>query len=73
LRSLALQSLPDSPGIRSTVWKLLLGYLPPERSLWSTELKQKRSQYKHYKDELLTSPVSDPGLLFLALELLLVC
>ncbi|KAH0885428.1 LOW QUALITY PROTEIN: hypothetical protein HID58_061524 [Brassica napus] len=43
LRSLALQSLPDSPGIRSTVWKLLLGYLPPERSLWSTELKQKRS------------------------------
>ncbi|ANM60993.1 Ypt/Rab-GAP domain of gyp1p superfamily protein [Arabidopsis thaliana] len=56
LRSLALQSLPDSPGIRSTVWKLLLGYLPPERSLWSTELKQKRSQYKHYKDELLTSP-----------------
>ncbi|CAN7016150.1 unnamed protein product, partial [Brassica oleracea var. botrytis] len=43
LRSLALQSLLDSPGIRSTVWKLLLGYLPPERSLWSTELKQKRS------------------------------
>ncbi|KAH0905607.1 hypothetical protein HID58_037434, partial [Brassica napus] len=56
LRSLALQSLPDSTGIRSTVWKLLLGYLPPERSLWSSELKQKRSQYKHYKDELLTSP-----------------
>ncbi|CAN7038980.1 unnamed protein product [Brassica oleracea var. botrytis] len=52
----ALQSLPDSPGIRSTVWKLLLGYLPPERSLWSSELKQKRSQYKHYKDELLASP-----------------
>lgn len=58
LRSLASQSLPDSPGIRSTVWKLLLGYLPPERSLWSSELKQKRSQYKHYKDELLTSPKS---------------
>lgn len=57
LRSLASQSLPDSPGIRSTVWKLLLGYLPPERSLWSSELKQKRSQYKHYKDELLTSPL----------------
>ncbi|KAG2267351.1 hypothetical protein Bca52824_061906 [Brassica carinata] len=53
----ALQSLPDSPGIRSTVWKLLLGYLPPERSLWSSELKQKRSQYKHYKDELLASPL----------------
>ncbi|KAL0649942.1 hypothetical protein Bca4012_092633 [Brassica carinata] len=55
LRSSSLQSLSDSPGIRSTVWKVLLGYLTPERSLWSTELKQKRSQYKHYKDELLTT------------------
>ncbi|CAN6893208.1 unnamed protein product [Brassica oleracea] len=55
LRSSSLQSLSDSPGIRSTVWKLLLGYLTPERSLWSTELKQKRSQYKYYKDELLTT------------------
>ncbi|CAF1700256.1 hypothetical protein HID58_052013 [Brassica napus] len=55
LRSLALQSLSNSPGIRSTIWKLLLGYLPPKRSLWSTELKQKRPQYKHYKDELLTT------------------
>nr|VDD54606.1 unnamed protein product [Brassica oleracea] len=55
LRSSSLQSLSDSPGIRSTVWKLLLGYLTPERSLWSTKLKQKRSQYKYYKDELLTT------------------
>ncbi|KAF2619210.1 hypothetical protein F2Q68_00039352 [Brassica cretica] len=65
LRSSSLQSLSDSPGIRSTVWKLLLGYLTPERSLWSTELKQKRSQYKHYKDELLTTSVSDSVLFFI--------
>ncbi|CAF1858140.1 unnamed protein product, partial [Brassica oleracea] len=43
LRSLALQSLPDSPGIRSTVWKLLLGYLPPEQ-LNNTPLRAERSQ-----------------------------
>ncbi|KAG2255688.1 hypothetical protein Bca52824_074982 [Brassica carinata] len=59
LRSSSLQSLSDSPGIRSTVWKVLLGYLTPERSLWSTELKQKRSQYKHYKDELLTTSLDE--------------
>ncbi|XP_010522393.1 PREDICTED: TBC1 domain family member 13 [Tarenaya hassleriana] len=56
IRSMALQSLPDAPGIRSTVWKLLLGYLPSERSLWLSELAKKRSQYKHYKEELLMSP-----------------
>lgn len=38
--------------------QLLLGYLPPDRSLWSTELAKKRSQYKHFKDELLMNPVS---------------
>lgn len=38
--------------------QLLLGYLPPDRCLWSTELAKKRSQYKHFKDELLMNPVS---------------
>ncbi|WZZ58735.1 hypothetical protein YC2023_058842 [Brassica napus] len=52
LRSLALQSFSDSPGIRSTVWKLLLGYLPPERSLWSTELKQMRSHSRNKGGEV---------------------
>ncbi|XP_010542986.1 PREDICTED: TBC1 domain family member 13-like [Tarenaya hassleriana] len=56
IRSMALQGLPDAPGIRSTVWKLLLGYLPPDRSLWPSELAKKRLQYKHYKEELLMSP-----------------
>ncbi|XP_015887301.2 uncharacterized protein LOC107422380 isoform X1 [Ziziphus jujuba] len=56
LRKIASQGIPDGAGIRSTVWKLLLGYLPPDRSLWSTELAKKRSQYKHFKDELLMNP-----------------
>lgn len=41
--------------------QLLLGYLPPDRSLWSTELSKKRSQYKHFKDDLLLNPVSHVG------------
>ncbi|KAL1328683.1 hypothetical protein HN51_038487 [Arachis hypogaea] len=56
LRRLACQGLPDGAGIRSTVWKLLLGYLPPDRGLWSAELAKKRSQYKHFKDDILVNP-----------------
>ncbi|KAG5560669.1 hypothetical protein RHGRI_003859 [Rhododendron griersonianum] len=56
LRRLASQGIPDGAGIRCTVWKLLLGYLPTDRGLWSSELMKKRSQYKHFKEELLMNP-----------------
>ncbi|KAF8402112.1 hypothetical protein HHK36_013064 [Tetracentron sinense] len=56
LRKLASQGIPDGAGIRPTVWKLLLGYLPCDRGLWSSELAKKRSQYKHFKEELLVNP-----------------
>ncbi|KDO47847.1 hypothetical protein CISIN_1g021425mg [Citrus sinensis] len=51
-----MQGIPDGAGIRSTVWKLLLVYLPPDRGLWPSELAKKRSQYKHFKDDLLVNP-----------------
>ncbi|KAJ4954901.1 hypothetical protein NE237_011684 [Protea cynaroides] len=56
LGRLASQGIPDGAGIRPTVWKILLGYLPCDRSLWATELAKKRSQYKHFKEELLVNP-----------------
>ncbi|KAL3828400.1 hypothetical protein ACJIZ3_017202 [Penstemon smallii] len=56
LRRLASQGVPDVAGVRATVWKLLLGYLPPDRSLWPSELAKKRSQYKQFKEELLMNP-----------------
>ncbi|CAL5214098.1 unnamed protein product [Lathyrus oleraceus] len=56
LRRIACQGVPDSAGIRSTLWKLLLGYLPPDRGLWSSELAKKRSQYKQFKEEILMNP-----------------
>ncbi|KAK6279261.1 Rab-GAP-TBC domain - like 8 [Theobroma cacao] len=59
LRRIASQGIPDGEGIRSTVWKLLLGYLPPDRGQWSSELTKKRSQYKHFKEELLMNPDSE--------------
>lgn len=59
VRRLASFGLPDAeaPSIRSTVWKLLLAYLPNDRTTWPSELAKKRSQYKHFKDDLLMSPV----------------
>ncbi|XP_057766285.1 uncharacterized protein LOC130986777 [Salvia miltiorrhiza] len=56
MRRLALQGLPDGAGIRAMVWKVLLGYLPADHSLWSSELAKKRSQYKQFKEELLVNP-----------------
>ncbi|PIA35965.1 hypothetical protein AQUCO_03400098v1 [Aquilegia coerulea] len=56
LRRLASQGIPDGAGIRSTVWKLLLGYLPVDRGHWAIELAKKRAQYKHFIEELLVNP-----------------
>ncbi|KAK3143025.1 hypothetical protein QOZ80_4BG0356710 [Eleusine coracana subsp. coracana] len=56
LRRLACQGVPDAAGVRPVVWKLLLGYLPTDRALWSYELEKKRSQYSAFKDELLVNP-----------------
>ncbi|KAL3726685.1 hypothetical protein ACJRO7_031572 [Eucalyptus globulus] len=56
LRKIASQGIPDGPGIRSAVWKLLLGYLPADRGLWSSELAKRRSQFKNFKGELLMNP-----------------
>nr|CAB3475167.1 unnamed protein product [Digitaria exilis] len=57
LRMMAAQGVPDAAGVRSTVWKLLLDYLPNDRSLWEQELAKKRSQYAAFKDEFLSNPV----------------
>ncbi|CAI9268727.1 unnamed protein product [Lactuca saligna] len=56
LKKLASLGIPDGAGIRSTVWKLLLSYLPSDKGLWSSELAKKRSQYKHFKEDLLKNP-----------------
>ncbi|XP_009385492.2 TBC domain-containing protein C1952.17c [Musa acuminata AAA Group] len=56
LRRLASQGIPDGAGIRSTIWKLLLGYLPNDHEFWVQELDRKRAQYKDFKEEFLVNP-----------------
>lgn len=39
------KGVPDEAGLRSTSWKLLLGYLPPDKNMWTSELKSQRLLY----------------------------
>ncbi|XP_071719657.1 uncharacterized protein [Rutidosis leptorrhynchoides] len=56
LQRLASLGIPDGAGIRSTVWKLLLAYLPKDKANWPSELAKKRSEYKNFKEDLLKNP-----------------
>ncbi|XP_022732448.1 TBC1 domain family member 13-like [Durio zibethinus] len=56
LQRIASTGLPDGGGLRATVWKLLLGYLPPSRNLWEKELTENRQKYAKLKEELLLTP-----------------
>ncbi|XVE54427.1 hypothetical protein DITRI_Ditri03aG0080500 [Diplodiscus trichospermus] len=56
LQRIASTGLPDGGGLRATVWKLLLGYLPPSRDLWEKELIENRQKYAKLKEELLLTP-----------------
>ncbi|KAL6974216.1 hypothetical protein U1Q18_028397 [Sarracenia purpurea var. burkii] len=56
LQRIASSGLPDGGGLRSTAWKLLLGYLPASRDLWEKELAENRLKYAKLKEELLLSP-----------------
>ncbi|CAG2163328.1 unnamed protein product [Oppiella nova] len=45
----------DQKHIRSLVWKILLGYLPSNRSEWKRHLEEKRKLYKQFVSELIIS------------------
>lgn len=34
--------IPEKPGLRALCWKLLLGYLPPQRAQWEEWLQKQR-------------------------------
>lgn len=45
--------LPDSPSwLRAQAWKVLLGYLPPEKKEWSSTLAKRRREYYQFLDDL---------------------
>uniref|UniRef100_A0A182PPE3 TBC1 domain family member 13 n=1 Tax=Anopheles epiroticus TaxID=199890 RepID=A0A182PPE3_9DIPT len=61
LRSFCFNGIPDCNGFRALCWKLLLGYLSPKKSTWTTELTKQRELYKQYVKEMVISPGEQDG------------
>ncbi|KAF2288894.1 hypothetical protein GH714_022620 [Hevea brasiliensis] len=60
LHNIEEEEKEDALGSHSEKLALAFGLLrtsPADRSLWSSELGKKRSQYKHFKEELLMNPL----------------
>ncbi|KAJ9073370.1 hypothetical protein DSO57_1017250 [Entomophthora muscae] len=57
LKKLCLEGIPDEGGFRPTCWKLLLGYLPLDKSTWIDHLSDQRQTYYSFVRDL----VSEPG------------
>lgn len=54
LSSLAYQGIPDEViGLRSLVWRVLIGYLPVDRKKWEGVLKKSRTDYESFVGEFL--------------------
>ncbi|KAI8638456.1 rab-GTPase-TBC domain-containing protein [Parasitella parasitica] len=59
-RNACFYGIPDEPGLRSTAWKVLLGYLPPDKRMWSSTLKNQRLFYYNWVKDLLEEPGEVP-------------
>ncbi|KAG0232527.1 hypothetical protein BGW41_001842, partial [Actinomortierella wolfii] len=58
-RELCFGGIPDKAGLRQTCWKILLGYLPPEKSLWKEVRHHQRKSYYSFIKELIVEPGND--------------
>ncbi|XP_013179564.1 PREDICTED: TBC1 domain family member 13 isoform X1 [Papilio xuthus] len=56
LQKLAFNGVPDDKGLRSLVWRILLHYVPKEKSSRESTLFKKRQLYKQFIDEIIVSP-----------------
>ncbi|XP_060574145.1 TBC1 domain family member 13-like, partial [Ruditapes philippinarum] len=56
LRKIVFNGCPFEAGLRSKCWKLLLYYLPKNRSDWDTELLKQRATYVQFIDEMIIKP-----------------
>jgi len=58
LRRLAFHGIPEETNLRPIYWRLLLNYLPKERSNWVQTLEKKRNLYHQFLDEILCKNTS---------------
>ncbi|KAI8388780.1 rab-GTPase-TBC domain-containing protein [Radiomyces spectabilis] len=55
-REACFYGIPDELGLRATAWKVLLGYLPPDKRMWHTILLKQRLNYYNWVKDLLEEP-----------------
>lgn len=59
-----IDGVPDgvasTPRLRALAWKLLLGYLPPDRAEWPSHLRSQRALYAAWRQELTIDPRRPP-------------
>ncbi|KAK9818717.1 hypothetical protein WJX74_002076 [Apatococcus lobatus] len=56
LKYLTNSGIPDRDGLRAIVWKILLGYLPPDQKNWDRILARKRNEYANFCKDLIIEP-----------------
>ena len=65
LRNLCFGGIPEGKGRRSLSWRLLLNFLPPEKSQWNDFLHQQRQLYAQLTGQFLISKLDFQGFLVL--------
>ncbi|OAD65156.1 hypothetical protein PHYBLDRAFT_153752 [Phycomyces blakesleeanus NRRL 1555(-)] len=55
-----LYGIPDEVGVRPIAWKVLLGYLPPDKRMWQSTLSNQRLCYYNLVRDLLEEPGGEP-------------
>eukprot|EP01113_Clastostelium_recurvatum_P014914 TRINITY_DN18189_c0_g1_i1.p1 TRINITY_DN18189_c0_g1~~TRINITY_DN18189_c0_g1_i1.p1 ORF type:complete len:537 (+),score=143.62 TRINITY_DN18189_c0_g1_i1:1-1611(+) len=56
IRNLAVQGIPEAPGLRPIYWKILLNYLPINKPNWARDLTSMRKTYTEWMTELFVDP-----------------
>ncbi len=57
LRDLAMLGIPlGCKGLRAILWRLILGYWPPDATQWHKHMEKSRTAYEEFKKEFLVKP-----------------
>lgn len=56
LREYSSTGCPNEGGHRSLIWKILLNYLPNDRTKWGSTLTSRRNEYREFVREIIIRP-----------------
>ena len=51
--------IPDDSGLRPVLWRLLLGYLPRDRTAWAPTLAKRRAEYAELRARFITPEIDE--------------